>query len=167
MSSLSTFHIVKLLNRFFAIFFLFPLLLHAEVQPKRYLAKELTSEIKFDGIPDDLGWKTASVADNFIQLEPTEGALITQNTEVRVLYDNTAVYVLAIMHDTHADSILQELGNRDEGYDLNSANFLGPDTRLLDSFGANYPYKMRFDFEIWRFVSPILLHAGFMHIFVS
>lgn len=105
------------------LFLFFPLLLYPEIKPRQYIANLLTSELKIDGIPDDIAWKSASLADSFIQLEPTEGGKISQKTEVRVLYDNTAVYLMAIMHDTHADSILHELGNRDEGYQLNSDAF--------------------------------------------
>lgn len=119
----SNFQIPLFSNFLLGFLLLFPLLLYSDVQPKRYLAKALTANIKIDGIPDDLAWKSASVADNFTQLEPTEGALISQITEVRVLYDNTAIYLLAILHDTHADSILHELGNRDEGNNLNSDAF--------------------------------------------
>ena len=112
-------------SRLLACLLVCPLWLYsnADVIPKRYFANELTSSIKFDGIPNDIAWKSAAVADNFIQLEPFEGALVSQKTEVRLLYDNTAIYVLAIMYDTHADSILHELGNRDEGYKLNSDAF--------------------------------------------
>ena len=85
-------------NCLFLLFFLLPQLLYPEVQPQHYFAKELTSVIKFNGIPDDLAWKSATVADSFIQLDPSEGALISQKTEVRVLYDKTAVYVLAIIY---------------------------------------------------------------------
>ena len=107
----------------FVLFLFLPLLIFSEIKPKQYTANVLTSELKIDGVPDDIAWKSASLADSFIQLEPTEGGHISQKTEVRVLYDNTAVYLMAIMHDTHADSILHELGNRDEGYKLNSDAF--------------------------------------------
>ena len=34
-------------------------------------------------------------------------------TEVRIVYDNTAIYVGAMLYDTAPDSILKELGLRD------------------------------------------------------
>ena len=117
------------------LFFILPILVYSEVLPKRYSTKLLSSELKIDGLPDDPAWKSAAIADKFVQLEPTEGASITQITEVRVLYDNTAIYILAEMHDTHADSILHELGNRDEGSNLNSDAF---------RFGID-PYNKRQD----------------------
>ncbi len=114
------------------IFFVYTLIAHRliasddpkkNVIPKVYTASRLTSEIKIDGIPFEDAWDSASVADKFIQLEPIEGDAITQATEVRVLYDNTAIYIAAFLHDTHPDSILHELGNRDETGNLNSDAF--------------------------------------------
>ena len=29
------------------------------------------------------------------------------------------------------------------------------------------PYKMRYNFEIWRFFTPMLLHANFAHLFFN
>lgn len=46
-------------------------------------------------------------------------------------------------------------------------NFLGPTMNTLNTFGSNNPHKMRYDFQIWRFFTPMFLHAGFMHIFVN
>jgi murein DD-endopeptidase MepM/ murein hydrolase activator NlpD len=90
---------------------------------REYFATPLEGEITIDGITDEAAWKKAMVADNFIQRDPVEGAPITQLTEVRVLYSNSAIYVSAIMHDTNADSILHQLGNRDEADELNSDQF--------------------------------------------
>ena len=47
-----------------------------------------------------------------------------------------------------------------------SNQFLGPNIEILDKFGDKNPYKMRYDYEVWRFFSPMILHAGFLHIFV-
>lgn len=43
--------------------------------------------------------------------------------------------------------------------------FLQPDTLTLISFGAKYPYSMEYRFQIWRFLTPVLLHGSFMHLF--
>lgn len=120
------------MKHFFKLFLallLFSLNAFPEVVPKSYEAVATTYEIKVDGKFDEEVWKTANIATDFIQLEPVEAAAVTQRTEVRVLYDNTAVYVFAHMFDTHADSILHELGNRDEGLNLNADAFrIGIDT---------------------------------------
>lgn len=68
---------------------------------------------KIDGKLDENVWKLAPAATDFIQNQPNPGDPSTQRTEVRVLYDNTAIYVGATMYDVSADSILRELTNRD------------------------------------------------------
>ncbi len=125
MNSLMLFsvHCRVLFRIIFLILFLSPHFIFSEVVPKTYTARTLSSVIKIDGIPDDSAWISANVADHFIQLEPLEGADVTQETTVKLLYDNTAIYVLAQMHDSHADSILHELGNRDESGNLNCDAF--------------------------------------------
>ena len=95
----------------------------ADVVPKTYTTARLTSPVKIDGLLNDEGWKNIPVADNFIQLDPTEGNPVTQKTEVKIAYDNTAVYVYAMMFDTDPDSILHELGLRDEAESLNADRF--------------------------------------------
>lgn len=95
----------------------------AEVQPKKYTAKPLSVSINIDGAPNEAAWSSANIADNFIQLDPVEGAQATQRSEVKVLYDNNAVYFSAVLYDSHPESILHQLGNRDESGDLNSDFF--------------------------------------------
>ena len=69
---------------------------------------------KIDGVLNDEVWKNAPIATDFIQDEPEYNKPSTQKTEVKILYDNNAVYIGAFMYDTHPDSILHELGSRDE-----------------------------------------------------
>jgi membrane associated rhomboid family serine protease len=49
---------------------------------------------------------------------------------------------------------------------LSSSDFLGPNTDVLDSFGAMIPPKVHSG-QVYRLILPIFLHAGFLHIFVS
>ncbi len=95
----------------------------ADVVPKTYTTTRLSGPIKIDGVLDDEGWKNISVADDFIQLDPREGNPVTQKSEVKITYDNVAVYICAMLYDTAPDSILHELGLRDEGENLNADRF--------------------------------------------
>ena len=91
---------------------------------------------KIDGELDEEIWKTAPIAKDFIQDEPDYKKAATQRTEVKVLYDDVAVYIGAYMYDTNPDSILHELGNRDDD-NLNADYFLlGFDTydKKIDAF---------------------------------
>ncbi len=52
----------------------------------------LAGEIRLDGVLDEPAWSDAPVARNFIQNDPREGAPATYDTDVRVLYDDDALY---------------------------------------------------------------------------
>ncbi len=56
------------------------------------MATRASSPIALDGSLDDPAWRGAPVATNFIQNDPLEGQAATYDTEVRVLYDEEAVY---------------------------------------------------------------------------
>lgn len=68
---------------------------------------------KIDGIEEDV-WRNAVPISDFIQYDPWNGIAASQKTEVRILYDDKAIYIFANMYDTSPDSILMQLGNRDE-----------------------------------------------------
>ena len=70
--------------------------------------------VRIDGHLDDSAWATAQVATDFRQREPSEGAQATLPTEVRVLWDDEALYVAARMRDPSPDSIIALLARRDE-----------------------------------------------------
>ena len=68
-----------------------------------------------DGKLNEVEWSLAEATSNFIQARPDEGKLGTQITEVKILYTDFAIYVGAYCYDTKADSILKQLGKRDDG----------------------------------------------------
>lgn len=115
------------------IFLLYSELLHA--QEKRLTTSRVASDISIDGLMNEEVWKNAKIATHFIERNPTEGNSPMFKTEVRVLYDDNNVYILAHCFDDHPDSILTQLGERDD--DLNADLFtVSFDTynKLLDAF---------------------------------
>ncbi len=79
-----------------------PLLLLASQlfsQVKTLQAVKITQAPRIDGLLDDAAWKNAPVATNFIQNFPNTGQPSAQRTEVKILYDNSAIYVGAYMYD--------------------------------------------------------------------
>ncbi len=66
-----------------------------------------------DGREDDVAWTSAHVIDQFLEYEPNSGATPRFRTEVRVLYDDKYLYVLARMFDPAPDSIVSLLSRRD------------------------------------------------------
>jgi hypothetical protein len=68
---------------------------------------------QLDGRLDEPAWKTTPVSASFTQSFPDPGATPRQRTEVRVLYDNNALYVGVRAFDAHPDSIAAPLARRD------------------------------------------------------
>lgn len=56
--------------------------------------------IRLDGRLDDEAWAEAPVASGFRQVEPNAGEPVALDTEVRVVFDGSALYVGAVMRDT-------------------------------------------------------------------
>jgi hypothetical protein len=67
-----------------------------------------------DGRLDDPAWAGAPVASGFTQARPDPGAPATERTEVRVLYDDGALYVAARLYDARPDSVVGRLARRDQ-----------------------------------------------------
>jgi hypothetical protein len=73
------------------------------------------SAIVVDGVLDEAAWSAAEPVTQFVQGDPVEGAVPSQRTEVRVLFDHDALYIGAHMFDSSADSIVRELSRHDQG----------------------------------------------------
>ena len=84
-------------------------------QKKVLKTKFITEKIEIDGQLDENIWLSADVATDFIMLVPDNGKIIPENkkTEIKVLYDNDAIYIGAIMHDDTPEKILREITPRD------------------------------------------------------
>ena len=68
-------------------------------QVKTLQAIKTTYTPKIDGVLDDIAWKDVQVATGFIQNFPHFGQPASQKTEVRIIYDNDAIYVGAYLYD--------------------------------------------------------------------
>jgi len=69
--------------------------------------------IRIDGKLNEPSWQLAPPDTSFTQSYPNPGAPPSQRTEVRVLYDNDALYVGIRAFDSHPDSIAAPLARRD------------------------------------------------------
>ena len=96
--------------------------LFAQDSLKVCTATRVNKAPKIDGKLDDDAWLNAIATSSFTQTRPIENTKPNFVTEVKITYDNTAIYVGAFMHDSAPDSILHELGSRDN-YDLNADLF--------------------------------------------
>jgi hypothetical protein len=82
---------------------------------KQIEAIRIVEPPKIDGQLDDVSWQNAPQATGFTESSPAPGTPSSQQTFVKILYDNSAIYIGAFMHDTAPDSILKELSTRDRG----------------------------------------------------
>lgn len=73
-----------------------------------------TEVIVLDGRLDEAVWQVAQPADGFLQREPDEGRPATQATEIRIAYDDDAIYVGARMFDSEPGRIHRRLSRRDD-----------------------------------------------------
>jgi hypothetical protein len=86
----------------------------AGAQSQRKLAAQrIHSAPKIDALLNDSCWSRAEIASDFIQTELQPGTPSARRSEVRVLYDDEAIYIGALLYDISGDSVLRELSVRD------------------------------------------------------
>ena len=93
--------------------------LSAALPPVR--AMRLSAPVTIDGDLSEEIWRTAAPSTDFKQLDPNEGSPPSERTEVRIGYDDDAIYVGARMYDSVPDSIMARLARRD--VDITSDRF--------------------------------------------
>ena len=69
--------------------------------------------VTVDGRLDEAFWHTLPPITDFRQKQPNEGAVPTERTEVRIAYDDAALYVGARMYATNPAAIQAPVGRRD------------------------------------------------------
>lgn len=90
---------------------------------KQIQAIRTDGHIKIDGVLDEVEWVNAPMANNFVQYEQYNGQMPSQQTEVKVLFDDDALYIGANLFDTNPELIYKELGKRDNSDKLKSDAF--------------------------------------------
>ena len=86
-------------------------------------AGRATAPIIIDGKLDESDWARATPITEFRQQQPKEGAPAAERTEVRILYDDRALYIGARMYDSLGSrGIRAPLARRDQLLDSNGNN---------------------------------------------
>jgi len=81
-------------------------------------ATRRASPIVLDGRITEPAWNAAPVVTDFRQIDPEEGKPASERTEVRILYDDEALYVSGRMFDSHgAAGVTTRLSRRDQTND--------------------------------------------------
>lgn len=85
-------------------------------QKKSIHAKLTPQKISIDGVIDEEIWKNTPIATDFVMFNPGNGTPIPdrQKVEVKIVYDNEAIYIAAILYDNEPNKILKELTLRDD-----------------------------------------------------
>jgi hypothetical protein len=97
---------------------------YSSAQEKKTLNIEKTNITpKIDGVLDDEVWKNVEIATDFVQYDPGMGipAKDHQKTEVRIAYDDQAIYISAYLHEKPED-IFKVFSPRD---DFGQADYFG------------------------------------------
>lgn len=128
-----------------------PFLGMAQSARKSIPAVSTTETIRIDGILDEAIWQEAPVAGDFIQQRPYNGSPASLPSQIRFLYDNSGLYIGAMMHDPSPDSILKQLGLRDSD-NLNADYFtliLSPFDDGLNAFAFRvYASDVQTDYKV-------------------
>ena len=73
------------------------------------------SEPEIDGVLDDEIWSQATLIEDLHQLDPIEYAEPSQPTEIRLAYDENALYVSARLYDSDPEGITAQVLRQGEG----------------------------------------------------
>jgi hypothetical protein len=101
--------------------------LHAQ-EPPTATATSITTAPAIDGRLDDRAWADAEILTGFVQREPTEGQPVSERTEVRVMYDEEALYVGAWLFDRNPSAAVVGRTLRDASLNDSDAFVLILDT---------------------------------------
>ena len=107
-----------------------PLAASAEPMEHRVSPHRIPESIMVDGIFDEPSWQTAEPIRQFLQIQPNQGAPMTQPNEVRILYDEKNLYFGFTFFDAEIGKLVANEMRRDsEELRSNDYGFL-----LLDTY---------------------------------
>jgi hypothetical protein len=99
-----------------------PIMINAGDNPRTLRAIRISVAPHIDGVLDDDSWKLAEPATDFIQRDPEEGELASERSEVRVLYDDDALYFGCMFYDSDPAKIVTRLTRRDNLIECDNAS---------------------------------------------
>lgn len=108
-------------------------------QNKTAVAIKVNEEIKVDGVLSESAWEKAVSISDFVQLDPYEGENPTEKTEVKILYDDKAIYFGFMLYDSEPSKITARLTRRDRDIESDKINI------ILDTF---HDHKTAYFFSV-------------------
>ncbi len=88
---------------------------YAQQTKKNVVTKRVTKAPKIDGVLDDDAWFGVDIAKDFVMFRPETGTPEKKNkrTEVKIVYDDEAIYFAAYCYDDKPDEIPKQFATRD------------------------------------------------------
>jgi hypothetical protein len=106
-------------------------------------AVRISEPIQIDGVLDEAVWQTLTPTSGFRQRWPVDGSPATEQTEVRVAYDDRAIYFGLIMHDSEPDLIMRSILHREGRIDK--------DDRIIIALDSYHDRRSAYIFELNAF----------------
>jgi len=123
-----------------AVLLMSPLLLGQAADPPSVQAVQVEQEPVLDGVLDEPVWQEASPVGQFRQRNPQEGNPATEQTDVRIIYTETAIFFGVTCYDSQPDRIIATQRARDADLEFDDSF-----TILLDTF---HSHRNAFWFEM-------------------
>jgi len=103
----------KYIILYFLCFFSFT---YSQQSKKSVNASRANKAPKIDGILNDDAWKNADIAKDFVMFRPGDGTKERESkkTEVKIIYDDEAIYFGATLYDDNPDEIPMQFTTRDD-----------------------------------------------------
>jgi hypothetical protein len=112
----------------------------SEAAARRALATRTSTAIRVDGRLDEVAWQQAQPIGTFVQREPLEGAEPSEATEVRIVYNDQALYIGVVCRDRSPRDIVSTQLARDADLDVDDRI-----TVVLDTF---FDHRNGFFFQV-------------------
>ena len=112
-------------NLLFFSFLLCTLVSFGQESEKTLQAHRIIEAPKIDGILDDKVWSNITPSSDFNMFEPGNEGVIPENkkTEVKMAYDDKAIYVAAYLYHPNPETIASQFSQRDEVF-VQADNFV-------------------------------------------
>ena len=118
---------------------------------KNYQIQKIDNNViapEIDGNLNDLAWEEVPIINDFIQQEPNLNSNPTYKTEVKLLYDESNIYLYAKLYHDNPKDIARYLCRRDEWMQCfeNTSDWFTFDLDPLHSHNSGYIFVHNVDF---------------------
>ena len=96
--------------------------------PREARAQRIERAPVIDGVLDEPFWRELAPITEFVQREPVDGGVPTERTEVRIAYDDDALYFGLTLHDSEPGAIRRSILHREGRIDQDDRIVIALDT---------------------------------------